>query len=393
MALDRLGNAIVIGELYLPIGEAVEELPDGRVVLDLKRVRWSDATGSGQPTATPDSADLVRIDDLAGGPGGTETIRYVLGLDGEDGQDGLPGPRGETGATGATGAQGDPGDPGAQGDPGAPGATGATGAQGIAGQDAGESEPMIALPTANSLGLGSAAYRNMGFGGTDLIDLGTQVSVFEALGSKGVANGYCPLNASAKVADTYLPAALTADANCLYATTDAGNQGVVPIWHVIRADGTRTLPNDTNENAIFNSPANGRLTLETGCYLFEGIIRVSSMSGTSGNASIDILGAGTATCAAWLWHASGIDATTPENAATQTGAFAVTQQSVASIVTAAAGTAMAVSIKGTFEVTVAGTIIPSIDQVTAAAAVVSIGSYLRFARIGSTSVVSVGQWD
>jgi hypothetical protein len=49
-------------------------------------------------------------------------------------------------------------------------------------------------------------------------------------------------------------------------------------------------------------------------------------------------------------------------------------------------------VKGTFEVTGAGTIIPSFAQTTAAAAVVSIGSYFKCNRIGSTSVTNVGQW-
>lgn len=187
--------------------------------------------------------------------------------------------------------------------------------------------------------------------------------------------------------------AIETDADALYATTDAGNRGYVPVRHFIRADSTRTLPNDANENAIFSSPANGRLTLETGTYLFAGTISVSAMSATSGNALIDIVGAGTATAGSWMWSAWGRDNSSATAAATVTGSFTTTQQSVASIATAATGTGLQVAISGTFEVTGAGTIIPSIDQVTAAAGVVAIGSYLVFERIGSTSVVSVGQWD
>jgi hypothetical protein len=61
--------------------------------------------------------------------------------------------------------------------------------------------------------------------------------------------------------------------------------------------------------------------------------------------------------------------------------------------TAGTGAAMWFVGKGSFTVTGAGTLIPSIDQVTAAAAVVKIGSYFSCERIGSTSVVSIGQWD
>ena len=60
---------------------------------------------------------------------------------------------------------------------------------------------------------------------------------------------------------------------------------------------------------------------------------------------------------------------------------------------AGTGTGLNVWASGTFEVTGAGTLIPSIDQVTAAAAVVGIGSYFQCYRVGSTSVASVGQWD
>lgn len=178
----------------------------------------------------------------------------------------------------------------------------------------------------------------------------------------------------------------------VYARTLAGALGIVPQKYIIRADATRTFTSNTSEQAIFTSPANGRLTLPVGTYLFEGLINVGSMSATSGNAAIDILGAGTATAAAWLWHAVGVDGNTA-TAANQTGSTTVTQQSAASIVSAGTGTAMTVRLRGTFEVTGAGTLIPSLTMVTAAASVLAIGSYLEFQRIGDTSLVSIGPWD
>lgn len=175
--------------------------------------------------------------------------------------------------------------------------------------------------------------------------------------------------------------------------TPGGNAGYVPVRHFIRCDAARTLPNDTATNAIFNSPANGRVTLETGTYLFEGMILVASMSGTSGNAQIDLLGAGTATIGAWLWMLQGIDAATAGTLVDLDSPFFQTNITAASAVTAGTGATLRLFVKGTFEVTVAGTFIPSIDLVTAAAAVVQIGSYIMLERIGSTSVVSVGAWD
>ena len=187
--------------------------------------------------------------------------------------------------------------------------------------------------------------------------------------------------------------ALELDANCFYGTTDAGNRGVIPIVHFIRRNATRTLPSDSNENAIFNDPTNGRLTLETGTYMFEALMQVTSMSATSGNALIDWLGAGTATCGAWMWYYSALDNSTPTTGATNQGAIRVTQDSAASIATAGTGTGLNVFTRGTFEVTGAGTLIPSIDLVTGASAIVGIGSFFSCYRVGSDAVVSVGQWD
>lgn len=186
--------------------------------------------------------------------------------------------------------------------------------------------------------------------------------------------------------------ALELDGNCLYGTTDAGNRGIIPIRHLIRCNATRTLPNDTNENAIFDSPTNGRLTLETGTYLFKIMCGITSMSATSGNALLDILGAGTAVCDDWLYNCIGKDGTLISVTAVL-GVMAVIQSTPASMFTAGTGAQMWFTGEGTFTVTTAGTLIPSIDQVTAAAAVVAIGSFFYCERIGDTGVVSVGQWD
>jgi len=183
------------------------------------------------------------------------------------------------------------------------------------------------------------------------------------------------------------------DANALYACTDAGNRGIIPVEHLIRLDATRTFTSNTTQQAIFNSPAGGTLTLETGTYLFEGLFAMTSMSATSGNGKFSIIGGGTATLGDILWQAYGND-----NAAETTGAatggswHVIATETAANVITAAAGTAMCFLVKGTFTVTVAGTIIPSFAQTTAAAAVMSIGSYFKCNRIGSTSVTSIGQW-
>lgn len=161
----------------------------------------------------------------------------------------------------------------------------------------------------------------------------------------------------------------------------------------IRANVNRTLPNDLNLNAIFNDPANGRLTLTTGVYRFTGMFIITSMSATSGNALINLIGAGTATIGTWLWRLAGLDNSTPSTIADDDAAYFQTNASAASAVVAGTGTAMRLFVEGTFECTAAGTLIPSIDQVTAAAAVVQAGSYFEVSRIGAVDIVSVGSWD
>lgn len=228
---------------------------------------------------------------------------------------------------------------------------------------------------------------------TSLSQIKTFVTTAPAFAAGSASANSWPTLASGTLLSTPEAGAIERDANCFYLTTDAGNRGYVPVKHFIRAASTRTLPNDTSENAIFNSPTNGRLTLETGLYRFEGMLSVTSMSGTSGNAAIDIVGAGTATTANWLWAAWGRDNSSTTAAATVTGSFTTSQQSVASIVTAGTGTAMQIVLQGLFEVTSAGTVIPSITLVNASAAVVGIGSYIMLERMGASSVVSLGQWD
>lgn len=187
--------------------------------------------------------------------------------------------------------------------------------------------------------------------------------------------------------------ALELDANCLYGTTDPGNRGVIAIRHFIRADATRTYTSSTSSQPIFTSPANGRITLDTGLYRVNGLLAFTGMSATSGNLLITLVGGtSTATVSAWMMHAWGVDGAIG-TAAAEGGAGIATSASPQPIVVATTGTALTVSLDGTFEVTGAGNMIPSLNLATASAAVLSIGSFLSFERMGSTSVVSVGQWD
>jgi hypothetical protein len=184
-----------------------------------------------------------------------------------------------------------------------------------------------------------------------------------------------------------------------FATNKAGadyRTSIAAILQVVRA-GTafirqavsRTLTSTTAEQKLFDSVANGTITLATGTYLFDALFSLSSMSATSGNAAFDILGAGTAVLSDVLYHAVGADGAA-NTAATQTGSTSTAAQSPNSITTAGTASALQVNLKGTFEVTTGGTIIPSITLVTAAAAVLAAGSYFSCSRIGPVNMVSQG---
>lgn len=185
------------------------------------------------------------------------------------------------------------------------------------------------------------------------------------------------------------------DATNLYFCTDSGNRGYVPVKHFIRADASRTLSSSTARQALFNSPANGRVTLEVGTYRFEGLAYLSGLSSASGNVILGILGSGTATCANWILRVVGIDALTPGTGATQTGAWTLTAATTASALTAGTGTVAAMDINGTVKVTGAGTVIPSVTLVSPSSntPTLAAGSYLSIERMGSTTLASVGQWD
>ena len=181
------------------------------------------------------------------------------------------------------------------------------------------------------------------------------------------------------------------DTTNFYGTTDAGNRGVIPVIHYLRAASDQTLTSTTNAQNIFDSPANGTITLETGVYLFEMMAIITGMSATSGNGQI--LFAGTGTFGDWMWRIQGLDNSTPSTISADLSAYFQTGASAASAVTAAAGTALRLYAQGSFECSVAGTLIPQIDLVTAAAATVEAGSWFSCMRVGAASMTSVGQWS
>lgn len=172
-----------------------------------------------------------------------------------------------------------------------------------------------------------------------------------------------------------------------YSNTDSTFDAIVIL------DAAYTLTSQTAAQKLFDASTNGALTLATGWYTFAAVIALTSMSATSGNGQFQILGGGTATLGGVLYHVTGIDGASG-TAATQTGSYAVTSNSAASVVTAGTNANMVMDIQGTFEVTASGTIIPSIALVTAAAATVRAGSFFRCRRVGASAAnVVQGSWS
>lgn len=175
-------------------------------------------------------------------------------------------------------------------------------------------------------------------------------------------------------------------------TNASANTGVVVSKHWTSLTADYTLTSATTQQKLFNNPTNGRLTLPTGVYEFDCLLYVTTMSATTGNMQFDLKGAGGATLDRIIYHSVGSDSSTPTTGSAAGSSVSVASASGAVIVTTGTGTGLAVSIRGMFRVTAAGTIIPSCLLTTAAAAVVKAGSYFKCAKIGETTESFVGAW-
>lgn len=176
-----------------------------------------------------------------------------------------------------------------------------------------------------------------------------------------------------------------------FVTWLAAQGGPYAKWAMLTAD--YTLTSTTSEQKCFNTTTNGRLTLATGVYGFSAFLYLTGLSATSGNFAFSPVGGGTAVTDRYGVHVVGIDSSTPLAATTITGSANVTEDTAASLVTAGVGTGVTAHISGMFRVSTAGTIIPSLSLVTAAAAAVKAGSWFRVERIGESSETYVGDWD
>ncbi len=163
-----------------------------------------------------------------------------------------------------------------------------------------------------------------------------------------------------------------------------------------------TLTNTANQQALFNVPTSGALSLKANrTYEFDCFFKLSSMSATSGNLKFSPLGLGTAggtvTVTSCTYEAEAVDATLATPAAWQRSVIATTTAdpitSSTDIATAATATVCAVHAHGFFVTNAAGTGIPAVSLTTAAAAVVDINSYFKCWETFDGSTAYIGGWS
>lgn len=179
------------------------------------------------------------------------------------------------------------------------------------------------------------------------------------------------------------------DGNDLYLTAAGGRQ-VVDAEQFVFMSSSNTLTSQTAAQPIFDGvTTNGAVTLPVGSYFFESLLVLTSLaaSGTVGFA----LG-GTAVIGSTLWQAQTTRTTALATATAAFGSIATTTANTAIVPTGTSTNAWA-ELAGNLRVTTAGTVIPQVSLGTAAAAVVSAGSYFRIWQVGNATVTNVGSWS
>lgn len=170
-----------------------------------------------------------------------------------------------------------------------------------------------------------------------------------------------------------------------------GGSGATYAYGVLQSN--YTLTSATTAQRLFNWSSNGALSLAAGTYRFSCSLLLTSMSSTSGSAKFDLKGAGTALFGKMSMQDFGSRGTVAVGGTTATsGTASDVPTSGGALASVATSAALRASIHGTFEITTAGTIIPSIALDVVAAAVVNAGSYFECIYLGPTAALG-GSWS
>jgi hypothetical protein len=182
------------------------------------------------------------------------------------------------------------------------------------------------------------------------------------------------------------------DGSVFYGDVAASARGTLPAESLVVLNAAYTLTSQTAAQKLFNNTTNGTITLPVGTYQFECFYSLSSMSSTSNSFGFALAGTATYTQRWWSVAQKG---TATLATATATQSTYNTAASTA-LTTASVNTVGYALIRGTINITVAGTVIPQVSLQTAAAAVVGVGSYFKISSTSgtnSTTNITVGNWS
>jgi len=174
-----------------------------------------------------------------------------------------------------------------------------------------------------------------------------------------------------------------------YLTGATSQRGAVLADQYLIQTAALTLANNTNAQSLFGTPST--VTLVAGTYEFECFFSLSGLSTSSSTFSFGLATAG-ATFTQYWW-ATSVKAAFP-------GAGAVTYYTGAQNTLPAGGIAAASTtatgaarVQGLVVVTVGGTVVPQIQQITAATAATVGPRYFKIRALGGAAATSSGNWS
>jgi hypothetical protein len=194
---------------------------------------------------------------------------------------------------------------------------------------------------------------------------------------------------------TALAGAVEYDGSAFYSSVAASTRGTIPSEQIILLNSAYTLTSQTAAQRLFNASAAGAVSLRVGTHQFECFYSLSSMSATSGSFGFALVGGTGPATFTQQWRSIAQKGTATLTTATATQATYSTAANT-TIATASTNTVGYAWIKGIINVTVAGTIIPSVSLGVAAAAVVGVGSYFKVSPFSGTSGatnIAIGNWS
>jgi len=213
---------------------------------------------------------------------------------------------------------------------------------------------------------------------------GTQAPIVFNSGTLVTATGSAPLGGS-----------LEYDGVVFYGTPTAVQRGVVPVQHFIVLTSDYTGSNSATAQKVFNSPANGTLTLAASTtYFMEGQYIISRTLGTNAQ-TLGVLFALGGTLTSITYTAEVTDSTSNSlSAVNRIYSTAVTE----TVLTASSGNSnqyITIKISGVVRTNSSGTFTPQFKYSSApgGAPTVLTNSYFRMTPVGNNTVASVGNWS